>query len=337
MYRTVSIRFHGNMGADDPRKILVDHLSTHVPTDNWVWVYRREKYSQWYITMKSEDQADAIANLDPVEVSATLTLHTVSCGKERLHMRLHWLPSQVHPSAICRAFSNYGKIIEVKEELCTIPGLLDCKSGVRKVIIEITEREKDKLPHKIRVDAYTGLLTFRGRPPMCLKCGEVGHVRNFCPTRKTDEKTHEKKTVAESTIDRVLSEADNRRSAIASRALQDAVTRQNITVVAPDDDLDLTIIPTEMDLQPATPESPNTHPGTRSIDFYTDHSRVEVGYSSGAPESPGLSSSGDMDFSAALQNALQTAPSVKRARTEGPESKPIATRNRFNALVSDQD
>lgn len=252
-------------------------------------------------------------------------------------MRLHWLPSQVHPSAICRAFSNYGKIIEVKEELCTIPGLLDCKSGVRKVIIEITEREKDKLPHKIRVDAYTGLLTFRGRPPMCLKCGEVGHVRNFCPTRKTDEKTHEKKTVAESTIDRVLSEADNRRSAIASRALQDAVTRQNITVVAPDDDLDLTIIPTEMDLQPATPESSNTHPGTRSIDFYTDHSRVEVGYSSGAPESPGLSSSGDMDFSAALQNALQTAPSVKRARTEGPESKPIATRNRFNALVSDQD
>lgn len=32
-------------------------------------------------------------------------------------MRLHWLPSTVHPTAICNVLERFGKLIEISEEL----------------------------------------------------------------------------------------------------------------------------------------------------------------------------------------------------------------------------
>lgn len=43
--------------------------------------------------------------------------------------------------------------------------------------------ERLKIPHLLRFsDGMSALLTIPGRPPLCLKCSRVGHVRRVCPS-----------------------------------------------------------------------------------------------------------------------------------------------------------
>ena len=56
-------------------------------------------------------------------------------------------------------------------------------NGVRKVFLEVDVAQKIGLPHVFEFsDRLRALVTLTGRAPLCLKCGEVGHIRFGCPS-----------------------------------------------------------------------------------------------------------------------------------------------------------
>jgi len=81
-------------------------------------------------------------------------------------------------------------------------GLMDCKTGVHEVRVKLSESERVVFPHTLKIEGYTCLITFRGRPPLCLKCHDIGHTRGNCPqkTQVPTEKQHVVAKIAEKVI-----------------------------------------------------------------------------------------------------------------------------------------
>jgi len=167
--------------GQDPRLLFVEYLSSSVPTDNWTWLYKKERYNEWFITFKTIQQAATFADQGTVLVNDNLRLIVIPCSGEILGMRIHWLPASITKYEIAKVFEVFGEVQDVKEATTGIPELIDVRTGVREVTIRVTESDKLRIPHKLNIFGHAALVTFRGRPPLCLKCHEVGHIRSRCP------------------------------------------------------------------------------------------------------------------------------------------------------------
>jgi len=79
----------------------------------------------------------------------------------------------VSDNAVGSLFESYGTVLKVERELVDGRG-----NGVRKVFLEVDVAQKIGLPHVFEFsDRLRALVTLTGRAPLCLKCGEVGHLR----------------------------------------------------------------------------------------------------------------------------------------------------------------
>lgn len=138
-------------------------------------------------------------------------------------------------------------------------GLHNIRSGVRELVIDISERQKDSLPHRLTISGHAALLTFRGRPPLCLKCGGVGHVRGRCPHRRV-EPVPDKTQPSPSTP-----------LTAAQRVLRSTVSRQRGELVPSDSDADLDLNAIAIESQipdiAATPEFFTGPAPSINIDF----------------------------------------------------------------------
>jgi len=79
-------------------------------------------------------------------------------GKQNICVRVHWLPVIMNNDVLHEFFSTFGKVVKGDFERHG-----DFENGV------------------FRNSAYESLVTMSGRAPLCLRCGEVGNVRQTCP------------------------------------------------------------------------------------------------------------------------------------------------------------
>ena len=102
-----------------------------------------------------------------------------------VNLRIHWLPIFYDNSILREIFSQYGKILDIKM-MKTAHEKLVAYNGVREIKMKIDEIMKHQIPHLVNFNSgQTILVTMAGRPPYCLKCRAVGHVRSRCPNNKT--------------------------------------------------------------------------------------------------------------------------------------------------------
>jgi len=98
-------------------------------------------------------------------------------GKQNVCVRIHWLPADMNNDQLFDVFSSFGKVIKVGNEKHG-----DFENGLRRVFMEVFIAEKLEIPHMLQYsDGLKALVTMSGRAPLCLRCGEVGHVRQACP------------------------------------------------------------------------------------------------------------------------------------------------------------
>ncbi|KAH3804371.1 hypothetical protein DPMN_132655 [Dreissena polymorpha] len=113
------------------------------------------------------------------DVLYDITLH----GKQIIQLRVHWLPICTKRVVIKEILSNFGRVLSVDNEMYEIKGFA-CKSGTRLVTIEVSDAEKASIPHLLKFQCGAkALVTIRGRPPLCSRCFQLGHVRGECPDR----------------------------------------------------------------------------------------------------------------------------------------------------------
>jgi len=108
-----------------------------------------------------------------------------SYGKQVIQLRVHWLPIFVNNMVLREFFGQFGTVREIVYESLQVEGF-KAASGVRLVTLELSHEAKAEIPHMVVFECGTrALVTMRGRPPLCLRCMHLGHMRGDCPSSVT--------------------------------------------------------------------------------------------------------------------------------------------------------
>jgi len=147
----------------------VESISTGQPGDQ-----------SYYVSFNTIASVEKICSAAPLEVNNRKFLLTC-LGKQIINVRVHWLPAFAPSTLVTNIMTEYGKVLKVSDGFVEIEGV-QVKSGVRNVMLEVSESQRLAVPHIITFNCGTQvLLTFPGRPSMCLRCHQLGHIRRDCP------------------------------------------------------------------------------------------------------------------------------------------------------------
>lgn len=143
-------------------------------------IFKQEKPDVYFITFHDDiDIGDFISpgHVDTIDMSAEVSF----CSAVKQVAKVHWLPSWITDDAVVSLFPKPLTVTLVERETIHMKGGFKVETGVRKVHLVFKDGEEAVIPYKGRVSGKTGLITVPGRPPICLKCNNIGHVRSECP------------------------------------------------------------------------------------------------------------------------------------------------------------
>jgi len=148
--------------------------------------------NQWFACFT--DKGTALRLLDSELV---VNGHRVVCEDPafmRYFARLYWLPAEYPDDGIYEYFSRPSlECIKIVHEHSNIRGLQSIRTGVRLVEFKASAGlmaaglipAKDLFPQFVDNQNVTStpevLISVKGRPPVCFKCNQSGHVARECP------------------------------------------------------------------------------------------------------------------------------------------------------------
>ena len=104
----------------------------------------------------------------------------ISMSEQTVKLKVHWLPL-FYDNRLIKAFlADFDTVLDV--QLCKSSYANVCAyNGLREVLLKTDEINKHRITHLIKLESgQSVLLTIQWRPPLCLKCNQVGHVRKDC-------------------------------------------------------------------------------------------------------------------------------------------------------------
>lgn len=137
------------------------------------------------VTVASPEAADILNMYGSIKVRDR-TYQVISIAKQSFEFRVHWLPSYIKDTFLEDFFSRFGKVTSVIREAVAFGPNATKRTSVRRIMIETDEMRKRSLPYVITfTGGYTALITVPGRPPLCLRCKTIGHLRKDCVPQGT--------------------------------------------------------------------------------------------------------------------------------------------------------
>ena len=108
----------------------------------------------------------------------------VAMNEQTVRCKIHWLPLYYSDRLLKAIFCDYGEVLEI--QMCKSSYANVCAyNGQREVLLRTDEVHKQNIPHLVKLaSGHSILITLQGRPPLCLKCGDLGHTRKDCPSNK---------------------------------------------------------------------------------------------------------------------------------------------------------
>jgi hypothetical protein len=81
-------------------------------------------------------------------------------------------------------FSEFGNVLDVDDEADAFTvNNYRIKTGIRTLTVEVSESQRIDFPHLIEfICGNLCLVTGGGRPPLCLLCKNVCHIKKNCPS-----------------------------------------------------------------------------------------------------------------------------------------------------------
>lgn len=156
------------------RRDVTGFVTDFLKTDDVQAIWQMQRADIWFLTFKNEE---TVNNLDGQELKFDpITIYLQACDRIRVQMRIHWLPLWVNNEDIEKVVEKYGdveKISWVEDE-----GIL---TGVRRVTFRMKEGDQEHIPYLTNIYGHKCLFVIPGRPPVCFRCEEVGHLRGECP------------------------------------------------------------------------------------------------------------------------------------------------------------
>lgn len=100
---------------------------------------------------------------------------------QELSFKVHWIPFHVPDEAVKKLFEPMGKVTSVSREKWRRSGFEGIETTTRVVSLILKEGvSSEAIPHQVTLLGFNILVSVPGRPPMCLRCKKIGHLRKQC-------------------------------------------------------------------------------------------------------------------------------------------------------------
>ncbi|MCG8032949.1 MAG: hypothetical protein JAZ03_12335 [Candidatus Thiodiazotropha taylori] len=180
---------------------MVDH---GVEPDEISGIFKVSALDNSYsVLFKFKDSVDSFISLKQIK-AGPCTFDVMKMTEQIVNIRVHWLPLYYDNSIVREVLQQFGEIMDIKMSTTSHEKLV-AFNGVREVRVKTSEMRKQQIPHLVRFNSGQAmLLTIAGRPPYCLKCRQVGHVRQRCPNGRFStvvERNSEQVPMADRTAD----------------------------------------------------------------------------------------------------------------------------------------
>lgn len=138
----------------------------------------------WAVTLKNEEAKKLVLAKNEISVKGHRCLIIDPCNQD-CRIKLHWVLHNVADDHIKAAFAPYGKVIEITREKWRVDGCASFGTMSRTVVLRLKGGVTlDDLPHQLRIAGELALVAVPGRPPLCLRCHQTGHIRRECRVPK---------------------------------------------------------------------------------------------------------------------------------------------------------
>ena len=142
----------------------------------------------WEVVLKTRRATERLIKKGSVRIGGKFTARLMALGEELVQMCLLWLPLRVTNKDIARWASHFASdIVSIEYEKVGGEGRGKVMSFARTVVVRMKKgySKEDDIPHKGPVvtsdgESFVSLILVKGRASLCLKCGDLGHVRQNC-------------------------------------------------------------------------------------------------------------------------------------------------------------
>lgn len=105
-----------------------------------------------------------------------------------VHFKLLWLPRHLEDKRVVEALAPLGVVRSIAMEKCRCPGMEHMETLSRDIQLTLLETvSTSKPPYLLDVSGYQSLVLVPRRPPLCLRCNWVGHIRRLCRMPRCSE------------------------------------------------------------------------------------------------------------------------------------------------------
>lgn len=140
--------------------------------------------SSYSILFKFTDTVDQFMRLSKIQ-AGKCSFDIMKMNEQVVNIRVHWLPIYFDNSILREIFADFGEVMDI-QMLRTAHEKLVTFNGVREIRLKTDEFHRQQIPHLVNFNSGQSILiTMQGRPPYCLKCRSVGHVRQRCTKTKS--------------------------------------------------------------------------------------------------------------------------------------------------------
>lgn len=144
-------------------------------------IFKVSAYDNSYsVLMADQESVEQIMSLINLRAEKVI-FHIMKMSEQIVTIRIHWLPIYYDNSLLRAIFCDYGKILDINMSRTSHEKLV-AFNGVREIRLKTDEIRKQQIPHLIKLRSGQQMLaTMPGRPPYCLKCHSIGHIKSKCP------------------------------------------------------------------------------------------------------------------------------------------------------------
>ncbi|XP_064471327.1 uncharacterized protein LOC135385758 [Ornithodoros turicata] len=136
----------------------------------------------WIVTFHSEAEKEKLRQVGELKVKGRRCM-IIDPNSSEVTLKLHWIPMNVSDEVVRRALSTYGKTTDMVREKWRLPGLEGVETTTRSVTIQLKDGvSTESIPYQLKIMGVTVLISVPGKPPLCLRCKQVGHIRSQCRT-----------------------------------------------------------------------------------------------------------------------------------------------------------
>lgn len=186
MGRTVKMRFTGNRRIFT-RGQVIREISFLVNIKNIEAVYKVSENSEWFVIFKTSLEADTLGNGAEKALKDGLAVRIDRIDRRKAYLHVHWFPMHMKQDLVEEFFERIGSNIVCNYEEMDIEGM-KIKTGVIHVMMTVSPQEFEEIPYRAVISGRNVLITMWGRPPQCLACNRLGHVRKDCPDKNKNNK-----------------------------------------------------------------------------------------------------------------------------------------------------